>query len=166
MQRAVDTLEHVAFIGKKFKHLKAEGIKSPVASRILFVLGIAAIVLALIPWYSSHLQNESLKQAENGFQVESLHTAESAVFYNPLSIQARFVLAGAQQRIGRVVEARTTLLKATEMQPLNYLTWRQLALAERDHLDSPELAEEHFRKAISLNPLDIQLREEAGIPVE
>ncbi|MHB9111387.1 MAG: hypothetical protein ACYC4D_01985 [Thermoleophilia bacterium] len=153
-------------IGRKRKYLKAEEIKSRVASRALYVAGFVAIILALIPWYSSHLQNESLKQAENGFQVESLHTAESAVFYNPLSIQARFVLAGAQQRIGRAGEARATLLEATEMQPLNYLTWRQLAISERDHLNSPELAEEHFRKAISLNPMDSQLRKEAGIPAE
>ncbi len=127
-------------------------------------VAVVAIIIAVLPWYSAHLQNESLKQAELGLQVEALHTAEAATFYNPVSIQGLFVLAGAQQRLGREVEARTTLVKATELQPLNYATWEQLALYERDRWLLPDQAREHFLRAVELNPQDRHLRKEAGLP--
>ncbi|MBK5226739.1 MAG: hypothetical protein JJD96_09350 [Thermoleophilia bacterium] len=95
-----------------------------------------------------------------------MHTAESAISYNPLSVNAYFVLAGAQQRIGHNADARAALIKATELQPLNYQTWEQLALYERDRWHEPDKASEHFEKAVSLNPHDKYLRKEAGIPAE
>ena len=143
--------------------MNKHGLAGSIIFYSIVALSIAAMLLAILPWYSSFLQNKSLVQAENGYQVEALHTAESAVFYNPFSIQALFVLAGNQQRIGRVVEARATLTKATELQPLNYITWEQLALYERDRWHEPEKAREHFEKAVSLNPLDKYLRKKAGV---
>lgn len=127
------------------------------------LIAVGAILLTIIPWYGAHLQYNSLKQAELGYQVEALHSAEKAVFFNPLSIQSLFVLAGAQQRIGREMEAKSTLMKATELQPLNYATWEQLAIYERDRWHEPEKAQEHFQKAVSLNPHDSHLRKEAGM---
>lgn len=128
----------------------------------MIVLAMGAIILAVIPWYADHLRNTSLKQAEMGYRVDSLQTAEAAVFYNPLSVQSLFVLAGAQQRIGRLLEAETTLTRATQLQPQNYATWEQLALYERDRLNEPDKAAEYFRKAVDLNPVDQHLKAEAG----
>ena len=136
-------------------------------TRIMLVItGITAILLTLVPWYAGHLENKALIEAEQGYQVESLHEAEKAVTYNPFSINALFVLAGAQQRIGRENQARLTLLKATELQPMNYITWEQLALYERDKWGQPDLAREHFEKAVALNPQDRYLKIRAGIPVD
>ena len=128
------------------------------------LVAIIAILLLLIPWYSHYLQQQSLKQAEMGFQAEALHTAEKAASYNPLSVDALFVLAGARQRLGRVQEARRALERATELEPQNYETWKQLAIYERDYWSEPELARQHFEKAVTLNPQENQLREEAGLP--
>lgn len=121
---------------------------------------------ALLPWYGSYLVKRSLEKAELGFQVESQHDAESAISYNPLSVNAYFVLAGAQQRIGHYSDAKAALIKATELQPFNYQTWEQLALYERDRWNEPLEAAEHFEKAVSLNPHDKYLSLEAGIPVK
>jgi Tfp pilus assembly protein PilF len=130
----------------------------------LFALIItAAIIFALIPWYSHHLQIKSLKQAENGEQVRSLHIAEDAIRVNPTSIQAKFVLAGAQQRLGRETEARKTLVGAVALQPLNYETWLQLALFERDKLGETTLANMHFATAMTLSPYDDHLQVDAGV---
>lgn len=129
----------------------------------MITLALGAIIVAVIPWYADHLRNTSLKQAEMGYKVDSLQTAEAAVFYNPLSVQSLFVLAGAQQRIGRLVEAETTLKRATQIQPQNYATWEQLALYERDRLNEPDKAAEYFQKAVNLNPVDQHLKAEAGI---
>lgn len=137
------------------------------AARAMLVLtGIVAIMSTIVPWYAGHLQNKALLEAEQGYQVESLHEAEKAVSYNPFSINALFVLAGAQQRIGRENQARLTLQKAIEIQPLNYVTWEQLAIYERDRWGQPDIAKEHFDIAISLNPQDSFLRKTAGIPGE
>lgn len=135
------------------------------AHRILVsVVCAIAIVLAVMPWYAGYLQNKSLRQAELGFHVDALHTAQSAAKLNPLSVDGLFVLAGAQQRIGRIDEARRTMMRATRLEPENYLVWEQLAVYERDRWGEPDLAREHFERALRLNPLDRQLRERAGEP--
>lgn len=133
---------------------------------MLILTGIVAVISTLVPWYAGHLQNKALLEAEQGYQVESLHEAEKAVSYNPFSINALFVLAGAQQRIGRENQARLTLQKAIQIQPLNYVTWEQLAIYERDIWGQPDLSREHFDKAITLNPEDRFLKIRAGVPVE
>ncbi|MHB0866204.1 MAG: hypothetical protein ACYC6B_02770 [Thermoleophilia bacterium] len=130
---------------------------------MLVVIAVLAIILTLIPWYAEYLKNESLKQAESGNNSQALHTAGRAVMLEPMSVGALFVLAGAQQRLGRESAARDTLTEATRQQPLNYATWEQLATYERNRWGQPELANEHFAKAISLNPYDRQLREKAGM---
>lgn len=129
---------------------------------LLFLCALA-IIIALIPWYSHHLQLDALKQSELGDQADSLHIAESAVNVNPASVKARFVLAGAQHRLGREAEARKTLIRAIALQPLNYETWRQLAIYERDYWGEPAAAREHFAVAISLSPYDDHLQVEAGV---
>ena len=137
-----------------------------IAVYISLAVSFAACLIALMPWYSDYLVNRSLQQAELGFQIEALHTAQSAGFYNPLSIQSLFVVAGAQQRVGHMVDARAALVRATELQPMNYQTWMQLAIYESDRWDEPDKAREHFEKAISLNPQDKYLRKEAGLEEE
>ncbi|MHB1389954.1 MAG: hypothetical protein ACYCXF_01800 [Thermoleophilia bacterium] len=127
-------------------------------------VALISIILTLLPWYAEYLKNESLKQAESGNNSQALHTAGRAVMLNPLSVGALFVLAGAQQRLGRESETRETLIKATTEQPLNYTTWEQLATYERDRWGQPELAATHFARAVSLNPFDEQLRKKAGLP--
>ncbi|MHB8159779.1 MAG: hypothetical protein ACYDGS_04695 [Thermoleophilia bacterium] len=146
--------------------MKIKDISGQIVFYVSILVSICAILAAVIPWYGSHLVNKSLEQAELGYQVESLHSAESAIKYNPLSVNAYFVLAGARQRIGHDADARAALIKATQLQPLNYQTWEQLALYERDRWHEPEKASEHFEKAVTLNPNDKYLRKEAGIPAE
>lgn len=121
------------------------------------IMAAIAVVSALVPWYSRHLQIEALEAAQSGDQAASLHRAERAVLIDPLSLQARFVLAGAQQRLGRVAEARSTLTRSVAMQPLNYTTWEQLALYEKNNWGEAELSREHFAVALRLNPMDTQL---------
>ena len=139
----------------------------PTTARILAsIVCVAAIIATLIPWYADHLMNVALKRAEMGWQAEALHAAQQSVNYNPLSINSRFVLAGAQQRLGRTREAKETVANATAMQPDNYIAWEQLAIYERDKWGEPDLAREHFAKAVSLNPHDQRLRVQAGLPEE
>jgi len=148
------------------KKTKIRSSKNRIVKFAFGLAGTLAIVLTLLPWYSSHLENDALREAEQGHQVESLHQAETAVKYNPYSIQALFVLAGSQQRLGREAQARNTLMKAAELQPMNYMVWEQLAIYERDKWGQPELAQEHFEKAISLNPQDRFLKKTAGISAD
>lgn len=125
---------------------------------LIFAIAFLAIASALLPWYSHYLGNQALKQAEQGWGVESLHQAKKAVAYNPFSIDALFIQAGAQQRLGRTTEARASLLKAVELQPQNYSTWEQLALYERDYWGDPAAAQVHLARAAELNRYDEQLQ--------
>lgn len=122
------------------------------------LIAVTALIATLAPWYSLRLQEQSLHQAEMGYQVEALHKAEAAVKYNPYSVNALYILAGAEQRVGRESLARQALVEATQLQPQNYQTWEQLALYERDKWREPEQAQSHFEQAISLNPRDTYLQ--------
>lgn len=128
----------------------------------LLTVASLASVSAFLPWYSLHLGSRSLEHAEDGLGVESLHLARKATEYNPLSIEALFILAGAQQRLGKGSEARVTLIRAVELQPDNYLTWEQLAFYESGYWGEPELAREHLARAAELNRYDERLRSLAG----
>ncbi|MHB1412141.1 MAG: tetratricopeptide repeat protein [Thermoleophilia bacterium] len=127
-------------------------------------VAIFAIILALIPWYSAYLQDKSLREAEDGYQVDALHTAESAQSWDPVSVNALFVLAGAEQRIGWQQNSRKTLEKATRLEPLNYATWETLAVEERNTWSMPDQAARDFARAIALDPQNKELRQMAGLP--
>ena len=129
----------------------------------LIGVAVLAILSALLPWYSSNLQDSALDQAASGMQVESLHTAENAASMDPFSITALFTLAGAQQRVGWQTDARNTLIKATRIQPDNYQTWEQLALYERDRWNMPVQAKTDFEKAVELDPQNKELKAEAEL---
>lgn len=135
----------------------------PADRYIIYLIAAIAIILAILPWYSERLQGVSQAAEERGDLIGSLHLAKQAVRVDPLSVKALFVVAGAQQQMGRETEARNALVKATELEPLNYATWETLAFYERDRWGQPQLAREHLQKAWELNPYDEQLREELGI---
>jgi Tfp pilus assembly protein PilF len=77
-----------------------------------------------------------------------------------LSVKSLYILADTQQRLGREVEARNSLLKAIKLQPMNYATWELLAKYERDLWNEQNLAQQHFAIALELNPYDKQLRKD------
>lgn len=143
--------------------MKVNRIKHRIKVYAPIMVATCAIMITVIPWYGAYLGNKSLKYAELGYHVDASHTAQSAISYNPLSIQAFFILAGTENRIGREADARAALIRATELQPQNYETWLQLALYERDHWNEPEKAREHFIIATNLNPYDKYLMKEAGL---
>lgn len=124
----------------------------------LIAIACLAIVSAVLPWYADHLGNQSLRRAEQGWSVESLDLARKAVAYDPLSVDALFILAGAQQRLGRSAEARSSLNRAVELQPDNYITWEQLAHYERTYWGEVDAARAHLDRAAGLNPFDERLR--------
>lgn len=128
----------------------------------LFAVALMAIATAILPWYSHYLGDQALRHAEKGWMVESLHLAKKATVYDPLSIDALFILAGAQQRLGKSAEAKASLSKAVELQPDNYLTWEQLAIYERDYWGESEAARVHLARAAGLNRYDERLRSLVG----
>jgi len=130
--------------------------------KIAFILvGLVVITSTFLPWYSEHKQSEYLSNARDP-EVDSMQMAEAAVHYNPLSVDARFVLAAAQQKLGAREDAKQTLLAATEMEPLNYATWQKLGWYEIQYWNRPEEGREHYEKAVSLNPTNKPLKAEAS----
>lgn len=138
-------------------------VKTPPAAmfKIAFILvGLVAIASSFLPWYSDHLQTDSLANARVPGS-DSLQTAQEAVHYNPLSVNAKFVLAAAQQKQGAREDAKQTLLAATELEPLNSATWQKLAWYEIQYWNKPQDGRQHYERAVSLNPTDGPLKAEA-----
>ncbi len=136
-------------------------MSSVTLSKIAFILiGLVAMVSSFLPWYSEHMRNEYLAHARDPGS-EPLQMAREAVRYNPLSVDAKFALAAAQQKRGAREDAKQTLLAATEQEPLNYSTWQILAWYEIQFWNKPRDGRQHYERAISLNPGDKQLKAEA-----
>src|SRR5207302_454071 len=83
----------------------------------------------------------------------ALSRAQSAVDRDPLSAQALFALARAQQLSGRQDLATKTLQRAVRLQPSNPETW--LALGETELARAPRSALGPLSAAIYLNPESI-----------
>lgn len=116
-----------------------------------------AVALALVVAWS---QWQPLRAADtttsaltaSGTQpARSVVLAHAAVAQDPLSLDARFALAAAQQAAGQATAARATLSEAVALQPSNADSWYQLASFDiaANHL---RLALGELRPALYLDP--------------
>jgi len=130
--------------------------------KIIFLLiGYLAIVSAFFPWYSDRLQAAYRAHAEQQ-NPDIVQITEQAIVFNPFSIEARLALAEAQHQQGFEQDSKQSLTEATELEPLNFITWEQLAFYEIRYWGQPEAAKIHYQKAIELNPYYKELIEEAS----
>jgi hypothetical protein len=119
-------------------------------------------VVALIAWtglYSiaapriaAAKVDDAYSQIEDGSVGEAASTAKSAHSLNPLSTEPFEAWASAEEAAGRLVPARRLYMRAVELQPLNWATWYELALFDRDVLGHRVQARRELHRAHELDP--------------
>ncbi len=117
---------------------------------------VAALLAAWSQWQPQRSE-EAIQRADALLEAHNPSAASaaagSAVARDPLSVEALFTLASAQQVSGRDALARATLARAVRLQPSNPQTW--LALARYDLAGNPSAAVKELQAAIYLDPESI-----------
>ena len=92
----------------------------------------------------AHIERGQLGQAES--------SAKSAHSLNPLAIEPLQAWASAEETSGRLVPARKLYVRAIDLQPLNWETWYELGLFDKQVLGDKRAARRELRRAVELDP--------------
>ncbi|MHB1539673.1 MAG: O-antigen ligase family protein [Solirubrobacteraceae bacterium] len=135
------------------------------ASNVRVAGAAVAILLALfaawVEWQPALSYEESqsaLELVTGGHPQRALAEARSAVRRDPLSAQARVILAAAEDGLGRASAAAATLKRAVQMQPANPETWFRLGEHELTYGD-PHAAVSEIGAALYLYPQEAAYQE-------
>jgi hypothetical protein len=90
--------------------------------------------------------------------TERLSQARTAQRLDPWALEPRYLEAGALEELGRVDEARQTLVDALEVAPADFSTMALLGDLET-RAGRPAAARAWYRRALERNPRDVGLQE-------
>jgi hypothetical protein len=127
-----------------------------IATLVIVVAGIVAMVFIGRPTLALHLQNEGRDEVAIA-PLPALQKVEESLSLNPDSVQAYYVKAAALARLDAYLPARAALMEAIGREPHNYVSWALLGdLATRR--GDVAAAMRAYGRAASLNPRDRELR--------
>ena len=90
--------------------------------------------------------------------------AKSAHSLNPLAIEPLVAWAAAEETSGRLVPARRLYVRAVDLQPLNWQTWYELGLFDKQVLGDLAVARRELRRANELTRTDVPPLRALGRP--
>jgi hypothetical protein len=126
-----------------------------------WVLASAGLALASVSVATMFLSDVHLRRAraDAGLRPSSvLSEARAVARLNPWNVEARWLKAGAQERLGQMDAARAELRQALRMEPRNFATLGLLGDFEARRGRLPQ-ARGYYAEALRLNPLDVGLRD-------
>jgi Tfp pilus assembly protein PilF len=124
------------------------------------VVGVAtalAVVAVVRPVLAQHYLAQG-KAALPANPVRALQKARVSLAMNDQSVDAYYLRAAAHARLGDSVRARGALVRATQLEPHNFVAWALLGdlTARRGQV---RLARAYYARASALNPRDQALRD-------
>ena len=166
------------------------GISSRSPGRLLFVIGfllaagrepvrvgrrygwVAAVVLVALaglysiaaPRIAAARVDDAYSQIERGRLDQAASSAKSAHSLNPLSIAALQAWASVEEDAGNLARARQLYAQAVDLQPLNWESWYQLGLFDREVLGQNAAARRELLRARQLDPHNCQVLKALGLP--
>jgi hypothetical protein len=133
-------------------------------NRGLRVVASAALLLLAASWLPPYLsfraQNAALAAAGDGRVQAGLVSARRAAALDPLAVDPLLTEAKLLQQLGQNRAALAKLEEAARLQPQNYAVWFALGELQQGVLGRNRQARESFTRALALNPLDSDSREE------
>jgi tetratricopeptide (TPR) repeat protein len=137
--------------------------RAPGARRARPVLGVGAALLALAllvsfasPRLADKRVRESTRALSSGDYRRARDRADSARFFNPLSIEPITALARIRERQNLEYSAEKKYVEAVELQPDNPETWYTLGLFELQALGNLCAAYEFLNEAYTRDPAGAQ----------
>jgi O-Antigen ligase len=125
--------------------------RSPALVPIAFAV-LAAVALSLaLPWLSARQVDAAYSQLGRARATQALEAADRARSLNPLALDPLLARAAAQQALGDVDGARTTLIRAVELQPLDSNAWYELGAFELEVANRPVAARLYLERAAELD---------------
>ncbi|HKB19543.1 MAG TPA: O-antigen ligase family protein [Gaiellaceae bacterium] len=108
--------------------------------------------------------DDAYSQIERGSLAKAVSEAKSAHSLNPLSIDPLEAWASAEEARGNLTRARELYAQAVDLQPLNWRSWYELGLYDREVLGHLAVARRELRRALELDPHNCQLLNSLGMP--
>ena len=122
----------------------------------LYSIAAPRIAAARVDDAYSHIERGQLGQAAS--------SAKSAHSLNPLSIAALQAWASVEEDAGKLARARELYAQAVDLQPLNWASWYQLGLYDREVLGHCAVARRELIRARQLDPHNSQVLTALGMP--
>ena len=137
----------------------AEPVRSRSGGRPLRLAAGALVALTAVGVTLLYVSDADVRRARDpdATAAERLSAARGAETLNRWSVVPRYLQAGALEELGRGQEARRELLDARELEPANFVTLGLLGDLELRR-GNERAARRWYRRALTLNPLDIGLR--------
>ena len=108
--------------------------------------------------------DDAYSQIERGQLGQAASSAKSAHSLNPLSIAALQAWASVEEDAGKLPRARELYAQAVDLQPLNWASWYQLGLYDREVLGHNAAARRELLRARQLDPHNCQVLKALGLP--
>lgn len=133
-------------------------VSAPVRSvrRLPAALAVALVALAaasslLTPWFADRRVEAARDAIDAGRPGQAAERADEARALNPVAVDPLFVAAVAAEQREDLLGALRLYVRATELQPENPETWRELGRFELE-MQSYGWAELHLARALELDP--------------
>jgi hypothetical protein len=124
----------------------------------------AALYSIAAPRVSAARVDNAYSQIDRGDLKQAVKSAKSAHSLNPLAVGPLLAWAAAEEDAGNLALARKLYAKAVDLQSLNWETWYQLGLYDREVLGHDEAARRELLRALQFDPHNCQLLRALGRP--
>ncbi len=131
---------------------------------VVVLVAWAGLYSIAAPRLAAARVDDAYSQIERGNLAHAASSARSAHSLNPLSIAPLQAWASAEEDAGNLVRARELYAQAVDLQPLNWASWYQLGLFDREVLGHTAVARRELRRALQLDPHNCQLLKALGLP--
>ncbi len=129
----------------------------------VLLVAFAGLYSIAAPRVAASRVDDAYSQIERGDLEQAASSAKSAHSLNPLSIAPLQARASVEEDEGRLARARELYAQAVDLQPLNWASWYQLGLYDREVLGNDEAARRELRRALELDPHNCQLLRAFGM---
>jgi hypothetical protein len=145
--------------------------REPIPVRRHYVWFAAAVLFAAAGLYSiaapriaAARVDDAYSHIERGQLEQAASAAEGAHSLNPLSIAALQAWASVEEDAGKLARARELYAQAVDLQPLNWASWDQLGLYDREVLGHDDAARPELLRARQLDPHNCRVLKALGLP--
>src|SRR5262245_22681527 len=140
-------------VGRQYVWVAAVGL---VAWTALYSIAAPRVAAARV--------DDAYSEIERGLLDKAVSQAKSAHSLDPLSIEPLLAWASAEEGAGNLARARQLYAQAVDLQPLNWASWYELGLYDREVVGHDAVARRELRRALELDPHNCQLLRALGRP--